>query len=418
MADYSEALVEKRVQAIAPPQGSFVRNFMAHTYSVTDAPLIYSLGVAITVLSTLLDSDASFPYAGPLYGHSWCLLVGESGRSRKTAVVKKGVRLIKAIDAGKIIPSPESEAGLLESLAVLQDPSLPNSSAQAILDYGEFGSFLSGTTKGSYKASVRERLMDIWDGSTQTRRTVREELIVHNPRLSMLAGCAPSLLETHTTINDWQGGFISRFMILAGKRERIFTLPSTNINEAAEETRLIQQLSRFVNRPYGKVLGFTARARKYWDKWYTENENRFNHNSTQVAGLSSRVPVVALKTALVYGADFGPALQGQPWRIDLDVLEPACHVADLHAYSSLLVVSEMALTSFGRQRRSVLRQLGTNHRWYSFADLLRQLAAEGLAMSQRDLKTVLTTLQSEGTIDAVTLPTVGPSYRVHDDKHV
>jgi DNA-binding transcriptional ArsR family regulator len=391
MNEYEARLTEARVMQIAPPQGTFVRKFMAYNYAVSDAPLAFSQGIGLATLSVFIDPDLHVPWHNNIHAHMWTMVVGSSGYTRKSSVLSAGAKLIKDLEPSLVLSAPESEAGLLESLAALQD----NGSVRAILNFGEMGAFLSGSTKGSYKETIRNRIMDIWDGSTQSRRTVRDELIIQNPRLSMLAACAPSLLERYTDDNDWQGGFMSRFSLVYGNRERSYSRPQHSPQIAAMRQDLLVHLASLMNQPCGRYDGFTPKADVLWDAWEAENDRKFGV-SEQTKGLSSRMGVVAMKAALIYAYDWGIARTGYPWKIDEQLLWYATQFADYCADSSLAIVANMSLTPFGRDRRAVLRHLqGTG---LTFGGLLRQLSAEGLSMSKRNLTEVLETLSEEGAV--------------------
>lgn len=409
MNEYEARLTEARVQSIAPPKGTFVREFMAYNYAVSDAPLAFSLGVALATLSTFVDPDVCVPFHADIHAHMWTMVVGSSGDSRKTSITSSGAKLIKALTPEKVLSAPESEAGLLEAMAALQSDSNGRPASQALLNFPEMGAFLSGSTKGSYKESVRLRIMDIWDGSTQSRRTVRDEIVVQNPRLSMLAGCAPSLLERHTDTNDWEGGFMSRFTLMYGRRERRYSKPKHSPASKQQRMQLVNHLASLVNVPCGPFEGWTPEADALWDRWDLENERRFGA-SEQTKGLSARVGVVAIKTALIYAYDWGISRTGYGWKIDDTLLAYALAVADYHADSSLAIIANMSLTKFGQHRRSVLRHLTT---WNDLPTLLRKLAHEGLAMTKRDLLQVLETLIEEGTVKQGTLTGFGVVYCVN-----
>jgi hypothetical protein len=392
---------------IAPKRG-FIREFMDFMYFTTDAPLVFSLGTALAVLSSYVDPEASINLSGPVYAHNYVMLVGASGRSRKTACLGHGMKLIKHLDPHKVLSAPESEAGLLEALGALMDGGSALPSAQAMLEFGEFGAFLAGTTNGSYKQSLRTRLMDIWDGSTQSRKTVRDELIVENPRLSMLAGCAPSLLENYTTTHDWQGGFISRFMVMYGRRERLYPLPDEM--NVARRDRLLAHLLYKSQQPCGTCVGWEPEAKKFFVSWSHSLDKKFDTSNKNTGGIRSRVPVIALKVAMVYSFDFGPAQLGKTWLMPLDIISAACAVADIHADSCLFIVSTLVDGQFGKQRKNVLHYLKDDYQ--EMGSILARMAEANLAMSKRDLKGVLETLKEEKKVEELTKAGLGVWYRL------
>ena len=190
-------------------------------------------------------------------------------------------------------------------------------------------------------------------GPTQRTKANNKVIRVPNPRLSIGAACSIPYLEKHTLSEDWTGGFMGRWVVLYGKRERNDPDP---IGDREDFAWLSEQVrARAVATSAGWCVGLSTAGKRYWADWYNEITNR--KLPENIIGIRSRAPTMARKIALVYGWDFGPALAGEPWEMDLDVLVPAIALTELHVKSLVHLSEVIAEHSDARLRRSVIQAI-------------------------------------------------------------
>lgn len=333
-------ITEAEAAAAVPSQG-WVRRYVLHASKQTTAPLVYHLGMGLTTLAATCPLQYGMFYAGTLRANNFCLLVGRSGEDNKSSALKVGRELLFEAAAPLVGDFPGSPEGLIDGLA--QTPS-------QMIPISEFGKFLSSAQRG-YFEPTKTLLADLWDADPVQRRRANNRITrVDNPRLSISAACSIPYLEKHTLAEDWTGGFMGRWMVLYGRRERSDPDP---VGDRTDTKWLVDQLKARATTPQaGWCMGLDPKAKTYWANWYTEVMRRQLPNN--IVGIRARAPTIARKVALLYGWDFGPAGKGEPWHMGLDVLEPAIALTELHIKSLTHLANVIAEHPDARLRRSVL----------------------------------------------------------------
>lgn len=368
---------------VLPPSG-FLRHYVEYAYTVCDGPSVYALGAALATLATVVDPDLVIPYgANGIPPHVYALCVGSAG-SRKTTIGAIGPRILAEVDPDRRgFSKHESEASLLEAIATQR---------QQLIFHGEFGSYLAGTGSKSYKSTLRESYMELFDGDSFQKAAKGTGVIeVDRPRLSLLCCVAPGLLEKHTEETDWTGGFFSRFFVFAGKRERRLGVPP----EWPEMERYLVELLTYRRRtPVGPLLGFAPDAKAMLDAW-DEQCDLITRASQQrwTEGVYSRLTTLAVKAALIYSLDAGRGANsgGRPWYIGVPETTMAIRLVGLHLKSVISILDTLAMGPYAKVRRAVLDAMGPDPR--PFSRILRETSPK---VSHKTLKETLESLQKEG----------------------
>lgn len=185
---------------------------------------------------------------------------------------------------------------------------------------------------------------------TQRARANNKIIRVDDPRLSITAACSIPYLEKHTLAEDWTGGFMGRWMVVYARRERTDPDP---IGDRTDFQWLVDELQRrAMTQTAGWCTGMDGGAKRFWNDWFNDISNRQLPNN--IIGIRARAPTICRKICLMYGWDYGPAIHGQPWRIDISILEPAIAFTELHVRSLIDLSNMIAEHSDARLRRSVL----------------------------------------------------------------
>ena len=383
--------------AAAVPNTGWLRRYVVHAIEQTTAPLAYHLGVGITVLGATCPLSYGMHYAGPLRANNFCLLVGRSGEDQKSTALRVGKEILDAAAAPLIGDFPGSPEGLIDSLARRPSQFIPIS---------EMGKFLSSAQRG-YFEPTKTLLADLWDSlPTQRTKANNKTIRVDNPRLSIGAACSIPYLEKHTLAEDWTGGFMGRWLVMYGMRERDDPDPVGNRTHFQWLTDELQK--RATTPSAGWCAGLTKPARDLWCAWYKDVTNRSLPQN--IIGIRSRAPSMARKVALVYGWDFGPAMAGQPWMMDLDVLEPALQLTELHIKSLVHLSDVIAEHPDARLRRSIIHAIQE----YGGVASLGQIISV-LKMRKRPITEMLDSLIEEGRVTRQKT-VVGFVYMLHASK--
>lgn len=240
----------------------------------------------------------------------------------------------------------------------------------------------------------------------QTRTLAKNKVIVaRNPRLSIMAACSIPLLEKHTLPEDWSGGFMGRWLILYGRMERFDADPVGNNDDFDWLCDFLKARSKIAVA--GPCLGLDPTARLRWGQWYEDLNNR--SLPKMVAAMRARIAAICRRVCLLYSWDFGPAPGGEPWHIELDVLEPALELAELHLQSLVDLSEAVADSPDARLRRRILQVLQELHGEATEGRLLGELK-----MKPRTVAEMVSCLEKEGRV-ARTHTAIGDVYKLVDD---
>lgn len=379
-------VTEQEAAAAAPPDG-WLRRYMIHGYKQTTAPLVYHLGVGLAVLGCACPLNYGMHYAGTLRVNNFCLLVGRSGEDRKSSALNVGRKILDQAAPSLVGDFPGSPEGLIDSLS--EQPS-------QLIPISEFGKFLSSAQRG-YFEPTKTLLADLWDSDPIQRRKAAQKgavsvVRVDNPRLSIAAACSIPYLEKHTLSEDWTGGFMGRWLVLYGRRERTNPDP---VGDKSDEPWLVEELRRRASiTTAGWCQGLDTQAKLLWSTWYHDVSGR--QLPSNIVGIRARAPTMARKIALLYGWDYGPAQAGQPWWMTPDILEPALAFTELHIKSLVHLAEVIAEHPDARLRRSVLQAINDRGGLATLGEILSVLK-----MRKRPVVETLEGLIEEGCVSKI-----------------
>jgi hypothetical protein len=391
-------LNEAEVWNALPPTG-FLKSYVEYASQCTDANVAYHLAGGLTMLTQAVPLDYCVPYASPLWGNMYSLIVGDSSKSRKTAAINIARRIMHDAIPNSVGEVPGSQEGLYESLRAQQ---------RQVIIYGEFGEFLAKSEEG-YMMPLKTALTNLWDAIPIGRALANSRKgPVNDPRLSLLCGVATDLLERHTEQADWTGGFLARFLTFFAEPEREFATPP--IDDAVKRQAMTQWLRTLSSpsAPPGPCLWLDPVGQQMWNDWYENMRPLRSGANRRAAAACSRATSNAAKVALLLAWDVGQARTGHPWHVGPVELESALKIADLHLKSILELGERVTGSRDMRDRASVLRHIGDIPTPIGY--ILRQSE-----LLKRRLNEILDTLIEERT---VTRSTVSGETCFHKTPHL
>jgi hypothetical protein len=335
----------------ALPSSGFVRSYVEYACQRTDANAAYHLAGALSILTQTVPIDYCVPYASPLWGNLFTLVVGDSSKSRKTASINIAQRILREALPDVVGEVPGSQEGLYESLRAQQ---------RQLIIYGEFGEFLAKAEEG-YLMALKTAFTNLFDGIPIGRALAnKRQGAVHDPRLSLLCGVATDLLERHTEQADWTGGFLARFLTFHAEPEREFATPPTD--DPIERRKLAQWIAALANPPTppGLCLWLDDAGTAMWHDWDESMRPMRNGANRRVAAACSRTAAIAAKVALLLAWDVGQARSGRDWYVGEKELESALKIASLHLHSVIELGERVTGSRDMRDRRSVLRAISSS----------------------------------------------------------
>lgn len=378
----TEADVRRRV-----PPGGFIPRYLRYVEDCTDAPLSVHLVNALVILAQTLPPEAAISFGEAIHGNLYGLVVGSAGATRKSTAMKLASKVLSAVLPDVIGDRPNSYEALIDNLVA---------KPKQVIYYDDFGAeFLPRAYKlGGPMHAVKGGFTEAWSNTRLGRSTVRGSRSVDDPRLSLMGATAPDMLDQYVTIEDWTGGFMSRFFtVYVPKRERFLVTPQEH---PAYREDAVNHLRNIVeNQPavVGRHTGFTSPAKALWREWLMKLEAHRNGDQVplEVQAALARADTFALKIALLLAWDRGDARSGGPWQLEDDIIMWAIRLTEIHVQSSLTVGQRLATSFDMRDRRRVLEILTPEPQ--SLGDV--QLRAK---MLKGRAKMLLESLLEEGTV--------------------
>lgn len=386
------------ISDVLPQRHGFLRPYVEYASYCSDAPEIYHVGVALTLMASACASRLMCPWmAGRiLVPNLYTLLVGPSRSSRKTGSMDTGTAILQGVSNELVMPIPGSYEELITQIR--ERPS-------GLLTYREFAHFLKTTMRG-YGEPIRTTLMDLFDwppGTPYTRNLKKGKTIIEGPIcLSMLAAIATELLFSYTDREEWQGGFFGRMLILYGSRGS-FKMP--NIWPAAAQ-HLVGSLHNYANWPMPACGGFSPTAWLEFSKWAQWHDSHTIDAPSRVQTFIAGSSTLAAKVALLYAADQAEFTAGAGWLISEDSMRRAMLFVDKLYLPSIYQLGErLALGPWERDRQRILDIIETRPQ-----GVLRKDVLKTAKVSSALLDDLVNTLKEEGTITQAQ-NAAGPVYR-------
>ena len=187
----------------------------------TDAPPIYHRACALSVMGALLtrQSHRCVLHRGVegTWPTLWMVLIGDSGRSRKSTAIGMAEAVLKRVDGDLRGADDMSPEGLLNQLRTKQSN---NGDPSTLLIFSEFINLLLQFRR-SYSQVLRSMLLKLYDVDPCLKRQLKKEVFeVNYGRVSILGGIPAEILATYGTAEDWVGGFFNRCIFIPGVKER------------------------------------------------------------------------------------------------------------------------------------------------------------------------------------------------------
>jgi hypothetical protein len=198
----------------AVPSRGFITEYVNYARAANPAiPLIYQVGAAYALASSLINYDPRIPIPDHDRPTSlWPLIVGVSGSGKSSAIMlARG--LFEEITGEPPESLPGSAQGLYKS-AINATSTDDDGNPSAVLRYWEddLGKMLSSTKQQQHAAPLRAALLQFYDGQSRKEILATKEYVAPRNRTTLCAGVTPAQISKDTDTAEWETGFFSRFM--------------------------------------------------------------------------------------------------------------------------------------------------------------------------------------------------------------
>jgi hypothetical protein len=191
------------------PIRGWIRDYLAYAIQCTDAPPLYHILAALTLVALAISPDHVLNVCGETHPlHLFVMIVGGSGQ-RKSAAIKRALKVIhpcltrQGINHRIWYPEASSIEGIFDGL--MADP-------HRLMVASEWTD-LHGINKATYNQHSQEMFNLIYDASPLTRLKVGQQLTIPKPCVSILGASTPGLVRGATSLRDWEAGKLARYLI-------------------------------------------------------------------------------------------------------------------------------------------------------------------------------------------------------------
>jgi hypothetical protein len=348
---------------ILVPSSGFIHDYVHYAYRRTDAPVVFHVGFAIAMLAAIAPprfcvwADGSYKYP-----NLYLLIVGDSATARKSTALGLADDVLGEVAPERKGHSPGSYEGLLRSME-------EGKPSQIIME-SEFSRFLRQAQGQGHLNALKLGFLDLYDCKPISKITAHRDVAVTAPRLSLVGAIAPTLLEQYLERADLTGGFWSRFLILEGVRDRF--APWTTPDEQ-QRSVAVRSLARRKKYMPGSCAVHTPEVKAGIDAWATNLDQTIRDHELledEQRSLFGRASGLLHRMALLYAMDrtieglpadapVPPVLDADPVLITPVDLRYAATLVGVHVNSSFSILADLADSKDMRDRRNVLRSIGS-----------------------------------------------------------
>jgi hypothetical protein len=368
------------------PPHCFLRRYVEHAAASTDAHAGYHVLAGLSLLTQAAPLSFVMSKSTRKYPNLYSIVVGPSTDSRKTAAVTIANEVLSMAIPGARLGKPGSTESLYDMLG---------NNPRQLYVLEEFGAFLAQTQVG-YMQPIKAALTEIYDcvapaerNTVKNRETVKQRA---TPRLSLLGGSTVEFLERHTEETDWLAGFMARFTVFLGIREREYD-PEPDVDPRQRQA-IAEQLSSLALRAVpGPCLGYVPEADAFLGRWAKRVAASTQNYPAAVRAGVGRSSGMVHRVAMLVAFDVSDTLQyGEAgWRISLAAVVTACNIIDWHIQSLRALGEGLTPNKDMRDRKAVLDLIGAEPKTHA------RILVESKLLKYR-LAQIMETLLEEGSI--------------------
>jgi hypothetical protein len=310
---------------------SFIAAYKAYASLLTDAPDVYHDFCGLTLLSLAVGRTpiSMSPYS--MFPNLWTILIGRSGLERKSSAINLALNVLP--NDYETLPNDFTPEGLQESLS---------KASQGLISKEEIGGFLESIKKKDYMSGTADLLCHLYDCPSRYKRTLRSlRFELSNICFSILAATTPSRFVDTVKPSDFNSGFLSRFLIVYGRRE--FSLPrrsmdSTDSQRLEDCRALWKNIYSLFHETKNPSFEFDEQALELVNAWQTMREEEANvctdpRDADLKGSIITRMSDYVIKLSALYEVDsvsksIVSKLVESPILISSASVEKACSTID------------------------------------------------------------------------------------------
>lgn len=317
---------------LLPPDG-FIKDYLDYASPLTEAPKIFHLSLALTILSTVVNRKIYIPFGGTsIKPNLWMVLIAPTSFYRKSTAISIGIDLLRDLCPELLLPndfSREAFIGVLEQYPV------------GLLVHYEFQTLLQ-ILGLSYMPGTKALLTELYDCPTKfTRKLKKETLILENPFLSLIAATTSEWLTTNTENREVQSGFLARCMFVPvySKEKVLIFPPPANLTL---KQKLLAQLEE-ISSVSGEVDLSLIKAQH--EDYVLNLRGSISDSDVTMAGFISRLEINLLKIAALIEVSCSgqPVISPESYLIASRIIDHLADCLKKHVMKDLMATKDERL---------------------------------------------------------------------------
>ncbi|MFP2903671.1 DUF3987 domain-containing protein [Pyxidicoccus sp. 3LFB2] len=303
--------------------GAFARYFdlVADTCEASD-PILWAS--AAGMFSALFAQGVALPWGTqPLRPTLYLLLLGATGRTRKTTAMQDARRLIldpymqRPRYPGEpqrlsVVSGFASGEGMTDAISDQEfwppgkkkgeDPPEKMTGRCALYEFDEFASQLTKSNKDA-AGNFNGILLRLWDQpQTLSLSTRREQVTATNPLTVILAASTYSYMGRALSRGHVHDGLLNRFLLVHGEPGK--PIPVRPPISQQEHQTLLAGLNQAMAAVWGRLFTLSPGALAVHTAHY-RNDHQQEHESDLMEAATSRASIIAMRLALLFAATRG-----------------------------------------------------------------------------------------------------------------
>jgi len=346
------------------PQGGWLRAYYEWTIG-SEAPGAYHFFIGAATLGSAIGRGVFFNKG---YYRIWpclqVLLVGPTGRVRKTSAINLGLKLMGSVGDSNIIRDKTTPEALVDSLhqaPVVEGQLLATKDSIAVVAAPELAVLLGKQKYNEGMISILTSLFDCpdeWDYKTKNagKQTLK------NVTITALLASTPDWLVTAIPQDAFGGGFMSRLLFVVQETtSRCYPIPEP----PPSYDQLLAELKEIRTLIKGEMK-FTPDAMDWYVQWYATTRKGIPEDE-KMAGYHERKPDHIIRVAMIMSA------AEHKTTISLDHVLTASRILAFLEAEMLYTFKWLGMRPIGQDQERIMRTMKAFGGEISHAELLRKL---------------------------------------------
>jgi hypothetical protein len=330
----------------------------------SEAPMPFHFFVGAAVVGACMGRRVWFDKGYyRIYPNMQILLVGPTGRVRKTSAINLGLAVLRKVGVNIVSEktTPEALVDALDSEPPLvEGRMLVKRDSHAVLVAPELAVLLGKQKYNEGMIALLTTLFDSPDEWTYKTRG-RGEVRLKNVTLTMIGASTPDWLITAIPQDAFGGGFMSRLLFVVQETtDRCYPIPEPPpaLDTLVDALRRIQGL--------GGEMRLTPEALEWYSTWYAATRKAVPEDE-KMAGYHERKPDHLLRLAMVL------ALAEGKTTMDVEHLMRASHALAFLEGEMLYTFKWLGMRPIGQDQERIVRTLRACGGRMEHGELLRKL---------------------------------------------